>query len=53
LVISLADELNSNDDGEWRKNLQSSLNSHDTKLLAAFAPSSQQDMQVKSVTNQI
>jgi hypothetical protein len=45
----LVDELNSNEDSEWRKNPLLSLSDHDLKLLAAFAPSSQQDMQVSGL----
>ena len=48
MFLRLVDELNSNDEGEWRTNSQASLDDIDLKLLAAFGPSSQQDMQVGS-----
>ena len=50
MFLRLVDELNSNDEGEWRTNSQSSLDDIDLKLLAAFGPSSQQDMQVGSTS---
>ena len=45
----LVDELNSSVDSEWQKIPQLSLTDYDLKLLAAFAPSSQQDMQACGV----
>jgi hypothetical protein len=45
--VRLVDHLNSNDNGDWKKNAQSRLDECDIKLLATFAPSSQQDMQVQ------
>jgi hypothetical protein len=47
--VRLVDDLNSNDNGDWQKNAQSRLDECDIKLLATFAPSSQQDMQVQRV----
>jgi hypothetical protein len=50
MSIRLVDDLDTHDKGAWLCSPQARLDECDLKLLAAFAPSSLQDMQVQHCT---